>query len=114
MAQLHCKLLFMVFFALLFGFGNRLPELRHCGDSGRVQGILTQVTPDGGCIERVFNSAAINFKAVFGGTDLVAHVRASILRSKTGVADSGRMALLGTNANVPIIRLQDHGTVVGG
>src|SRR5215472_13994398 len=100
--------------ALLFGRINRLPELRHCGDRGRVQRVLAHVTPNGGRIERVFNSAEINFEAVFGRADLIADVRTSVLRPKTGIAESGRTALLGTNANVTIIGLQDHGTVVGG
>src|SRR5262249_25111470 len=101
--------------ALFFGLSNRLPELRYCGDRGRVQRVLAHVTPNGGGIERVFNSAEINLEAVFGRADVVAHVWTSILRSKTGIAESGRMALLSTNANVPaIIGLKDHGTVVRG
>src|SRR5215469_6406274 len=75
--------------ALFFGLSNRLPELRYCGDRGRVQRVLAHVTPNGGGIERVFNSAEINLEAVFGRADVVAHVWTSILRSKTGIAESG-------------------------
>src|SRR5215471_8222530 len=99
--------------ALLFGLVNRLLELRHCGDRRRIQRVLTDVTPDGGSIERVFNPAKINFETIFGRADLILNVRTSIL-PRTGTAERGWTTSLDTDANVPISRLQNHGTIVGG
>src|SRR6516225_9974999 len=87
---------FMVLLALLFGLVNRLLECRHCGDRRRIQRVLAQVTPDGGRIERMFNSAKIDFKTILGRADLVDDAQISIM-PRSGTAVSGRRT---TDANV--------------
>src|SRR6185437_12846890 len=97
---------------LLFGLVNRLPELRDCGQRGRVQRVLGHRPPYSGRVERVFISAAINFQSVFRRTNLSANLRRSFLRPKLGSAESWGMGLP-TDANVPITRLENHRTIVG-
>src|SRR5215472_14656738 len=98
--------------ALLFGLVNRFLEFGHCGDRRRIQHVLAHVTPDGGRIERVFSFAKINFETIFGRAGLILGVRTSILRPRTGTADRGRTTLLGADANVAVLGLQNHGTIV--
>ena len=71
------------------------------------------LTPDGSRIKRVFTAAKINFETIFGRADLSADVRTSILlRARS--AERGWTTSLDSDANVPIIGLQDHRTIVGG
>src|SRR5579863_5018161 len=95
---------------LLLGFLNEFAELGHGRDVRRLQRVLGDVAPGGGVVQGIFDSAAVDFEHVVGGSNL----RAGMRRVDGGPVGEWRWRpMLRPYAYALIRWVQDHGTTVG-
>src|SRR5258708_14127978 len=101
------------FFLLLFWFRYALTKLLHRRDIWRTQGVFRRIAPHGRRVERILDTASVDFECVLGSAYLIADARTRILRPHARIAQRRRMALLGADANTSVTRLHPRRPAVG-
>src|SRR5579872_1008689 len=96
----------------LFRVGDRFAELFNRGNLRCAQTILRDVAPDGRRIQRILHAAHIYLERILRRTNLIAHVRAVVLRPRSRATGGRRMSLLPADSNASVGWLRDARTIV--
>src|SRR5258708_30540405 len=87
------------FFLLLFCFRYDLTKLLHRRDIWRTQGVFRRIAPHGRRVERILDTASVDFECVLGSAYLIADARPRILRPHARIAQRRPRARPGPHPN---------------